>query len=42
MSEFNDFNTLLHCTILDAKQMRFQLELMLLRMIDGINTPSNV
>jgi len=41
MFEFNDFNTLLHCNILDAKQMRFQLELMLLRMIDGISTPRN-
>ena len=42
MFEFNDFNTLLHCNILKAKQMHFQLELVLLRMIDGINTPSNV
>jgi len=27
MFKFNDFNTLLHCNILNAKQMRFQLEL---------------
>jgi len=39
MFEFNDFNTLLHCNILNAKQMRFQLELRLLGMIGGINTP---
>jgi hypothetical protein len=36
------FNTLLHCNTLNAKQMRFQLELMLLGMIEGNRRPRNV
>jgi hypothetical protein len=39
MFEFNDFNALLHFNILNAKQMRFQLELMLLGMIEPNQPP---